>query len=105
MRQQNFSTPEAGRAFDHSEEVVRCAASDVGFSTTRRRVEHQEIVIHLLVDFHYASLVAAPVAVVWRGENRHHLLLMGPVVALAGAVETSVRLVVQEALVYRDLPS
>ena len=73
---------------DPSQEVVGCAACDVGFSTARGRVKHQEIVIHLLVHFHYARLVAASVAVVRRRENCHHLLLVRPVVALRKEAES-----------------
>ena len=51
------------------------------FSTARRRVEHQEIVIHLFVHLHYTCLVSTAVAVVGRREDRHHLFLMTPIVA------------------------
>ena len=70
----------AGRYLD-SQEVVRCAPRHMWFTPSRGWIEDQEIVVHLLVHLHYSRLVAAAVAVVWRGENRHHLLLVTPVVA------------------------
>ena len=64
-----------------SQEVVRGSACDMRLSTTRRWVKHQEIVIHLFVNLHYSSLVAAPITIVWRWEYRHNLLFMAPIIA------------------------
>ena len=67
---------------ESSQEVVGRASSYVGLSTTGGWVEDQEIVIHLLVNFHYSCFVSAPIAVIGRRENSHHLLFVTPVVAL-----------------------
>ena len=64
-----------------SQEVVGGSACDMWLSTARRRVKHQEIVIHLFVDLHYSGLVATPITIVWRWEDRHNLLLMAPIIA------------------------
>ena len=64
-----------------SQEVVGGSACDMRLTTTWRWVKHQEIVIHLFVDFHYSSLVATPITVVWRWKDRHNLLLMAPIIA------------------------
>ena len=39
-----------------------------------------QIILHELVDFHYCCLVAASVAVVGRGEDRHDVPLVSPVI-------------------------
>ena len=64
-----------------SQEVVGSSARDMRLTATRRWVKHQEIVIHLFVDFHYSSFVTASIAVVWRWKDRHNLLLMTPIIA------------------------
>jgi len=63
------------------QEIVRCTASDVRLATTRRRIELEECVLERVVQFEDTSLIAAAVAVVWRGEDGHDLLVMRPVVA------------------------
>ena len=70
-----------GDRYLDSQEVVRCAPRHMWFTPSRSGIEDQEIVVHLLVHLHYARFVATTVAVVRRGENRHHLLLVTPVVA------------------------
>ena len=64
-----------------SQEVVGSSACDMRFTATRRWVKHQEIVIHLFVDFHYSGLVTASITVVWRWKDCHNLLLMAPIIA------------------------
>ena len=39
-----------------------------------------QIILHELVDLHYCCLVAASVAVVGRGEDRHNVPLVRPVI-------------------------
>ena len=46
------------------------------------RVELEEIILHELVDLHYGGFVTASVAVVGRGEDRHDVALVRPVVAV-----------------------
>ena len=43
---------------------------------------HSLGVLELVVEFHQCCLVATSVAVVWRAENRHHVLVVAPVVTL-----------------------
>lgn len=76
------NTWSTGQETARSQEVVRCPLRHVRFTTTRRRVEHKELMIHLLVHFHYTCLVSAPVAVVWRREYRHNGLLVTPIVTI-----------------------
>ena len=52
------------------------------FASPRRWVEHQKVVIHLLINFHDAGLIAASVAVVGGREDGHNLLFVRPIVAL-----------------------
>lgn len=68
-----------------SQKVVGGAPGNMGLSAAGRWIEDEEVVVHLLVDFHDSGLVAAPVAVVWRGKDRHDLLLVTPVVSLHGS--------------------
>eukprot|EP00401_Gymnodinium_catenatum_P017940 CAMPEP_0117606598 /NCGR_PEP_ID=MMETSP0784-20121206/79793_1 /TAXON_ID=39447 /ORGANISM="" /LENGTH=264 /DNA_ID=CAMNT_0005409681 /DNA_START=21 /DNA_END=816 /DNA_ORIENTATION=+ len=84
----------------HSKEVVRHAANGVGLNLLHWRwVKLQEGVLQVLVDFHHGSLVAAPIAVVWRREDRDHVAVVAPVVTLhdklvcAGDELQSVRMV------------
>jgi len=65
-----------------SQKVVGGAPGNMGLSAAGRGIEDEEVVVHLLVDFHDSGLVAAPVAVVWRRKDRHDLLLVTPVVAV-----------------------
>ena len=65
-----------------SQEVVGRSACHVGFASARGWVKHEVRVVHLFVDLHDASFVAASVAVIWRRKNRDDLLFMGPVVSL-----------------------
>mmetsp|Transcript_18257 Transcript_18257/g.47080 ORF Transcript_18257/g.47080 Transcript_18257/m.47080 type:complete len:290 (-) Transcript_18257:265-1134(-) len=65
-----------------SQEVVGHAASDMRLAAPRRRVKLQESVLELLIDLHDGGLVAAAVAVVRRGKERHEVLVVRPVVAL-----------------------
>ena len=62
------------------EEVIRRAAGDVGLSSSRRRVELKEGVLHVLIELHNSSLVTAAVAIVGRREDGDDRLLMAPVV-------------------------
>ena len=52
------------------------------FATPWRWIEDKEVVVHLFIDFHDSSFVAASVAIVGSGENRHDSFFMRPVVAL-----------------------
>ena len=70
-----------GLSISISQEVVGGSACDMWLSTAWCRVKHQEIVIHLFVDFHYSSLISTSIAVVWRWKDRHDLLLMAPIIA------------------------
>jgi hypothetical protein len=54
----------------------------VGFTSAWRRVKHQKVIVHLLVNLHDACLVTTTVTVVWRTKNRDHLLVLGPIKAL-----------------------
>jgi hypothetical protein len=65
-----------------SQKVVGGAPSNMGLSAAGRGIEDEEVVVHLLVDFHDSGLVAAPVAVVWRRKDGHDLLLVTPVVSV-----------------------
>jgi len=48
----------------------------------RRRVELQEVEFHKFVNFHDCGFVTATVAVVGRGEDRDHIALVRPVIAV-----------------------
>ena len=65
-----------------SQEVVGCSFCYVGLSSSRSRIEHQEIVIHLLIHLHYACFVATPITVVWSWENCYDSFFMTPVVSI-----------------------
>ena len=82
----------------YSQEVVRRAASDVRLAPPRRGVEHEVVIVHLLVHFHYSSLVAASVAVVWRRKDRHNLVLVRPVVPLKELVKLIVKTYIHNQL-------
>ena len=43
---------------------------------------HLQVKLHVLIDFHDGGLVAATVTVVRCGEDRHHIALVGPIVAV-----------------------
>jgi hypothetical protein len=45
-------------------------------------IEHEEVVVKLLIDLYYSCLVSTSVAVVRRTENCHYFLFVTPVVAL-----------------------
>lgn len=49
------------------------------FSTSRCRVENEEVVIHVLVDLHDACLIRASVTVVWRRKDCYYVLIVRPV--------------------------
>ena len=49
-----------------SKKVIWRAASDVRFATSWCGIEDQEIVIHLLINFHYSSLITTSVAIIGR---------------------------------------
>ena len=59
----------------------------MGLATPWCRVKDEEIVIHLLVNLHYSSFVAAAIAVVRCGENCHNLFFMTPIVSLLTKIE------------------
>ena len=61
------------------------------FATARCWVKDKEIVIHLLVNFHYTGFISTSVAIVGSGEDCHNLLLMTPIVALRKQTEKKVR--------------
>ena len=67
-----------------SKEVIRRAQTRVWqhFLLARRWIELEEIILHEFVHFHDGCLVAASVAVVGCGENRHYVTLVRPVVAV-----------------------
>jgi|LauGreDrversion4_2_1035121.scaffolds.fasta_scaffold159985_2 hypothetical protein len=50
-------------------------------STTRGRVENEEIVIHVFVNLHNTCLISTSVAVIWRRKDCHDMFIMTPVVA------------------------
>ena len=50
------------------------------FTSSRSRVEYQEIVVHLFVYFHNTCLIAASIAIVGRGEDGYYLLFMTPII-------------------------
>ena len=54
----------------------------MGFSATGCGVEHQEVIVHILVNLHDACLVCASVAVVGGREDGDHVLLVAPVEAV-----------------------
>lgn len=60
------------------QEVVGCAAGDMGLAPPWCRVKLQECVLEVIVQFHDSCLIAASVAVIRRRENCHHLTLMAP---------------------------
>lgn len=85
----------------HLQEVIRCPAGDHWFACTRTWIELQKSVLEVLVDLHDCGLVTATVAVIWRctthisighffqaglwcltRENRHHVSILTPIVAL-----------------------
>ena len=41
-----------------------------------------QVKLHVLIDFHDGGLVAATVTVVRCGEDRHHIALVSPIVAV-----------------------
>ena len=43
---------------------------------------HLQVKLHVLIDFHDGGLVAATVAVIRCGEDRHHIALVSPIVAV-----------------------
>ena len=47
-----------------------------------RWIEHEELVVHLFVYLHYASLISATVAVIRCRENSHYGFLMIPIEAV-----------------------
>jgi len=63
-----------------SQKVIWCAPCHVWLSTAGRRIEHQEVCVHLFVELHDSCLVSATVAVVWRRKDGHDLLFVGPIV-------------------------
>lgn len=63
-----------------SQKIVWSPFSHVWLSSSRRGIEDQEVIIHLLIHLHYTSFVAASVAVIWCGENCHDSFVMTPVV-------------------------
>ena len=65
-----------------SQEVVGRPLGHVRLASPRSRVEHQELVLHLFVNFHHPSLVSASIAVVGSTEDGDNGLLVGPVVAI-----------------------
>lgn len=52
------------------------------FSSAGCRVEHQKVVVHLLVDFHDSSFVAASVTVVRSAKDGHNLLVVTVIITL-----------------------
>jgi hypothetical protein len=64
------------------QEVVGCAAGDMGLAPPWCRVKLQECVLEVIVQFHDSCLIAASVAVIRRRENCHHLTLMAPIITL-----------------------
>jgi len=64
------------------EEVVWGSARDVRLSSSGSRIELQEGMFHVFVEFHDGCLVTAAVAVVGSGEDGDDALLVAPVVAL-----------------------
>merc|ERR1712032_652326 len=63
-----------------SKEIVHNRLPGVRFAASGCRVELHECVVHGLVDLHDRGLVATTVAIVWGGEDRHHLPVMTPIV-------------------------
>jgi hypothetical protein len=61
-------------------EVVWGTLCDMRLPSSGRRIELQKVVVELLVDLHHTCLIPAAVAVVWRGENGDHVLIMSPLV-------------------------
>jgi hypothetical protein len=65
-----------------SQEVVGGSPCYVGLSSSGRRLEHQEIIVHVLIHLHNSRLICTPVTVVRCREYRDYVLLMTPIISL-----------------------
>lgn len=65
-----------------SQEIVWSAPCDLGFTLAGSRIELEERVVHLFIDFHDSGLVSTAIAIVRSAEDRDHILLVAPVVSL-----------------------
>lgn len=65
-----------------SKKILNVRLQHVWFPTARCWIELHKGAPQMLVDLHDCCLIATPVAIVWSRENRHHLLLVAPCVAL-----------------------
>ena len=65
-----------------SQKVIRRPLSYMWFTAPGCRIKNKEIVVHLLVDFHYASFITTPIAIVWSRKDSYYLLLMTPIEAV-----------------------
>ena len=64
------------------QEVVWSTASNMRLSSSRRRIKHQEVIVHLFINLHNTSLIPTPVTIVRRTENSDHFLVLSPIIPL-----------------------
>ena len=70
-----------------SQKVVWCSSCNMGFSTSRGRVEYQKVFAHLFIYLHYSCFVSTSITVIWRRKNCHDFLFMAPIISLNSLYE------------------
>lgn len=63
------------------QKVIWGSTGDMGFASSRRRVELKERIFHMLIHFHNRRLVSTSIAVIGSTENSHHVFIMRPIIS------------------------